>query len=269
MNPNAAEFLEAYTLVYMKGDLIFPRGTQCRELCDYAMVFDMSHSTLSNFRARNLNLAYAKQEWLWYLRGDRYDDSIEQYASMWKKIRQHDGGYHSNYGQYIFPTQYQFVVDELGRDQWSRRASISILKAEHLYATNSDVVCTYGINFRIRNGKLDMTVFMRSNDLIFGTTNDVFCFTMLYRMVFVELLAFYPELLHGSYKHIANSLHIYERHYGMAETLINEGTAAFTDIEMPWPTAKSLKWLKAHREVVGTAYKGGSSDEFTEWLCTP
>lgn len=268
MNPNAPAYLQAYAEVFHHGSLIVPRNEECLEICDYKLVLDMNYSSLTSFDARKLNLAYAKQEFLWYLRGDKFDTTIENYAKMWAKIKQKDGSYNSNYGQYIFPDQFQFVVRELSQDRWSRRASIVLLKQEHLYHDNTDVVCTYSMNFRIRDAKLDMTVMMRSNDVIFGLTNDAFCFSLIYRMVYVALLTTYPSLQIGRYTHIANSLHVYSRHWDMIQEILDDGLTGYRDISIPWPDYVELMDLLDTRQTVGLKPQE-IHNEFVKWLCTP
>src|ERR1043165_9387741 len=184
---NASAFLKMYSDVYA-GRLITPRGERTREAEDYDLTLTMTESPLTSFEDRNLSLDYAKAEAKWYLRGDRYDRSIETHASMWPKLRQPDNSYYSNYGHYMFREgQVQWVIDELCRDKDSRRATIVLMKRDHLFRENRDVVCTYGVGFRVRNDRLNMTVHMRSNDVVFGTTNDVFCFSVVYRMVYAAL----------------------------------------------------------------------------------
>ena len=58
-------------------------------------------------------------------------------------------------------------------------------------------------DFDIKNGKLDMTVIMRSNDLIYGFANDQYCFSRLQQMVADHL-----QLPVGTYTHFAHDLHI-------------------------------------------------------------
>lgn len=238
---NAETFLQVYKDVF-SGEAVAPRGQVCKEVCDYKFTLDMRHSPLTSFRARGLNLNYAKEEFKWYLRGDKFDDSIEKHATMWQKIKQPDGSYFSNYGQYIFPHQIRFVINELTMDRNSRRASIVLLNERHLFIENKDVVCTYAINFRIRNNQLDMTVMMRSNDVIFGTTNDVFCFAMLYRMVYALLANIIP-LSVGKYTHFANSLHVYQRHFDMIGKLIIDGMEGYQSILVPWPTTDEAEMM--------------------------
>lgn len=241
---NALTFLQVYRDLH-KAKVVSPRGMLCKELTDYSFQLSMGSglTILTSFKARKLSLKYAKEEFLWYLRADRFDRSIEQHASMWAKIRQPDGGFNSNYGQYIFPDQFRFVVEELAKDRDSRRASVVLLKQDHLTLDCTDVVCTYGINFRIRDDRLHMTVMMRSNDAIFGTTNDAFCFCMLYRMVYICLISRYPSLQPGIYTHFANSLHVYERHFSMLEELLIDGYSGFEYIPVPWPMHEEIQHI--------------------------
>lgn len=250
MLKNAQTFLKVYRDV-LNGQAISPRGQVCKEVIDYMFSLDMCHSPLTSFKHRKLNLEYAKQEFLWYLRADKFDSSIEKHATMWAKIKQPDGSYYSNYGQYIFPDQIRFVIYELMKDPNSRRASMVLLKDEHLFLDNKDVVCTYGINFRIRNGRLDMTVMMRSNDVIFGTTNDVFCFSMIYRLVFSMLAPVLPISV-GRYTHFVNSLHVYQRHFDMISDIVEQGIDGYAGIIVPWPThEESEKVINGDKDVDG------------------
>lgn len=255
---NADTFIQMYKDVWV-GSEIRPRGLLCREVIDYKMTLEMDGNPVTSFTDRGLNLKYAKEEFKWYLRADRFDDTIEKYASMWAKVRQPDGSYFSNYGQYIFPKQFKFVVNELLRDPDSRRASIVLLKAEHLFHENKDIVCTYAINFRIRNHALHMTVMMRSNDVIFGTTNDVFCFSMLYRMVYALLLIHMP-LRKGQYTHFVNSLHVYDRHFDMIQAIIKQGLDGYQKIFIPWPDEREVRLTLKN----GLNPKRGA---WSEWLC--
>ena len=239
MLTNALTFLQMYKDV-ASGEMTYPRGTRCRERTDYMLPIDMRFSPLTSFNARNLNLKYAKEEFKWYMRADKFDRSIEEHATMWQKIRQPDGSYFSNYGQYIWPNQFWFVINELIADEWSRRATIVLLREEHLFHHNTDIVCTYSINFRIRDGALDMSVNMRSNDVIFGATNDIFCFSMLYRMVFAYLQRKYEDLMKGVYVHKVDSLHVYERHFDMIKNIIEEGINGYYDVPIPWPTHSEI-----------------------------
>lgn len=239
---NAISFLRMYEDL-QHAQIVRPRGLPIRECEDYSLVLNTIDSPCTSFRARKFSLNYAKAEFVWYLGGDKFDHSIDAKSTMWPKLAQPDGSYFSNYGQYIFApldgrSQFDWVVQELTRDQDSRRASIVVMKREHLFADNRDVVCTYGINFRIRYDYLNMSVSMRSNDAIFGTTNDVFSFYMLHRMVFGALKhGPYPHLVPGRYTHRVDSLHVYERHWAMVDEIVTGGIKEYVWIDVPYVTS--------------------------------
>lgn len=263
---NHATMLQMYRTVWDSGLEVVARGQKTKNVHDMAIVLDSNQPVITSFAARKLNLRYAKQEWMWYLRADRFDRSIEQHATMWQKIRQPDGSYFSNYGQYIFDrsdgvnSQFDRAIETLGRDRNSRRASIVLLRDSHLFESNPDVVCTYAINFTIERSTLHMTVMMRSNDVIFGFTNDAFCFWNLHMFAYVRLLSHHPDLLLGSYTHFTNSMHVYERHYEMIADIIAQDKFGYEFLRVPTPTLD---------EVVGLCGSRGGYDgpgEYAQWL---
>lgn len=242
---NCQRFLRMYSDL-ISAPIVKPRGMPVKELEDYVLRLKTWESPCTDFVDRKFNLAYAKSEVVWYLGADKFDRSIDERSSMWPKLVQPDGSYFSNYGQYIFGEgQFDWVVDELTRDRDSRRASIILLKKEHAFADNKDMVCTYSMNFRIRSGTLNVSVNMRSNDAVFGTTNDVFSFFVVHRMVLAALwFGGYRELNPGSYVHKVDSLHVYERHWNMIESIVSKGEAAYSEIDMPYVTTpEELEFL--------------------------
>lgn len=256
---NVESMLQMYETV-QNGYHMVARGSACRNVQNLAIVFNANEPVITSFDARQFNLPYAKREWLWYLGADKFDSSIEQYATMWKKLKQPDGSYFSNYGQYIFgkndppesaetsQSQFEYVIDCLLRDPQSRRASIVLLDKDHLFLDNVDTVCTYSINFTLQDGRLDMTVMMRSNDVIFGFTNDAFCFWNLYQFVYSILRQrMGPYIKQGFYTHITNSMHVYERHFIMIDQIINGGKPGYSFIDVPRPTATASEMLVASK----------------------
>lgn len=244
------------------------RGQKTRNVRNLAIVLDASQPVITSFNARKLNLGYCKKEWLWYLGANKFDDSIEQHATMWKKLKQADGSYHSNYGQYMFAenmadSQFWYCMRQLITDPGSRRASMVLLNQGHLYQDNTDTVCTYAINFTIEGGRLHMSVMMRSNDVIFGFTNDSFCFHQLYLFAYAILSANHLGLLHGTYTHFTNSMHVYERHFEMIEQLANIGMAGHYQVDVPKVSApEAIQLIRNRGQSIGVAALG----PYTKWL---
>jgi thymidylate synthase len=229
-------FRKIYKDVYEKGIEVYPRGTKCVEICNYNYTLP-PYVRFANFKSRKLSLSYIKKEFMWYLRGDKYDTSICEHASLWKSLINRDGSINSNYGQYIFGTMNQFdnCVDILAVDKDTRRASMMILGAHHLLTKTKDYPCTYCINFRIRNNKLDMTVRMRSQDAIYGMGNDAPTFSFIHEMMYVLLkdrYLFYNDLEYGNYYHSCDSFHVYDKHYEMLNTIANKNDE-YTVVDCP------------------------------------
>ena len=168
---------------------------------------------------RKLPMRYMIGELLWYLSGDSSLDAIRLYTSAWDRMSDDGITVNSNYGDRI-----QHAVDEYSGEIFdqlkmvermltehpeSRQAVIHIKQARNLnkYPTK-DVNCTVCLQFFIREGKLYMTTYMRSNDLWMGFPNDVFQFTAIQIYLAMRL-----GVKLGSYTHIAGSLHLYDRDY--------------------------------------------------------
>lgn len=240
------------------------RGMLVRNVPNMAVVLNARQSVLTDFVHRSLNLNYCKREWLWYLGADPKDDSICEHAKMWQKLKQEDGTFYSNYGQYLFArddeqvSQFEYVIQQLKKDRNSRRASMVLLKREHLFDENIDTVCTYAINFTIIGRYLDMTVMMRSNDVVFGFTNDAFCFQQLYEFVYAVLKTSMPDLERGQYTHFTNSMHVYERHFEMLRKIVSDPRRDI--VKVPRPTAEAAVALFKSRGVDGV------DDEYSSWI---
>lgn len=234
-------FKKCYTDLLAYGVEVAPRGLKILELENYSYTLP-PYVRFTSFKARKMNLNYIKREFLWYMRGRLDDLSIQEHAKTWVGLEE-DGKLNSNYGFYVFrrnSSGMRYVVNQLVEDQWSRRASITILDHTHLKTSTKDLPCTYSLNFRIRPDahdasslRLNMSVSMRSQDAIFGMTNDAACFSFIHEMVHALLLDRYPNLLLGSYHHHADSFHVYERHFGMLHQLAASTINDMFDVECP------------------------------------
>jgi len=100
--------------------------------------------------------------------------------------------------------QLDSVIQTLSKDPNSRQAVCQIWDVEDLEKTTKDKACNMSIVFRIRNGKLCMTVYNRSNDMIWGAYGaNVVQFSMIQ-----EYVAAHLGLPLGEYTQVSNSYHI-------------------------------------------------------------
>ena len=86
----------------------------------------------------------------------------------------------------------------------TRQAAISIYDGKEIHKYSNDTPCTYAVQFTIVQGKLYMSVYMRSNDLWYGFCNDQYQFASLQELVAERL-----NLPVGTYYHHAHNLHLY------------------------------------------------------------
>lgn len=221
-------FYQVFHDIKTKGKEYSPRGQKVLEIENYNYVLP-PYVRFPSFESRKLKLDYIKSEFLWYLKGDRYDKSITEQASLWKTLINEDGSINSNYGQYMFfphtgKNQFNRVVEQLVKDKDSRRASMVILNRDHVLSDTNDLPCTYAMNFRIRDNKLNMTVRMRSQDMVYGMGNDAPTFSFTHEMVYAMLKPVYEDLELGEYYHSVDSAHVYERHFEMLDQILTEKT---------------------------------------------
>lgn len=110
--------------------------------------------------------------------------------------------YHQRIGN-----QLDFVVDELKRNPFSRRAVVDIRDNE-VDQNTIHPACLQHMQFTIRNGKLNLYVLMRSNDAVRATFMNMFAFIMLQKQVADKL-----EIEVGEYTHSVNCFHVYRESY--------------------------------------------------------
>jgi thymidylate synthase len=104
--------------------------------------------------------------------------------------------------------QIEFIVKQLIKDSNSRQAVISIWdpRYENTVEKTKDYPCCNWIHFMIRDGALDCTVVVRSNDAIWGLSSiNVYEWTVLQ-----EILANILGIPVGQYYQMSDSLHLYQ-----------------------------------------------------------
>ena len=159
---------------------------------------------------RKWSKEYAQAEWQWYLSGDRKVETLGniygKVPEIWQMMADENGEVNSNYGwQWQREGQLDKVIEKLKSNPNTRHAAISIYDGKEINKYSKDTPCTYAVQFTIIDDKLNMSVYMRSNDLWFGFCNDQYQFSMLQQGVAEEL-----GIEVGWYYHHAHNMHIYK-----------------------------------------------------------
>lgn len=199
------------------GQEVAPRGTKTFELAPATLVIKDARKLLTMPRLRKGNYTFQLAEALWMLRGSNDLEEIAHYNSVWRYFEDEDtlgilnGAYGERLRNWNGIDQFYEVYEKLRKDPYSRQATMIIFDPErdNLIHENGnyskDIPCTNYFNFQIRDGRLNMYVVMRSNDLHKGTIYDIPNF-----IIFQHVLAGWLNVEVGKYTHSAASFHIYE-----------------------------------------------------------
>lgn len=204
---------EGFSNVYKKmciyllknGEKSSPRNMNTQEVEGAIIKVKNPRSRILNNKLRKVSIPFAIGEWLWHMEGRDDLEMIQYYAPSYDKYSDNGKTLNGAYGPRIKKSLLK-IVEILRNDPDSRRAVVPIYRKEDAGLNSKDIPCTIGFQFLIRNNKLDMIVNMRSNDIFLGFPYDTFNFTMWQEYVACKL-----NIEIGTYTHIANSLHFYEK----------------------------------------------------------
>jgi len=233
-----------------------PRNYKIKEILNYTLCITNPYSNLFFNEKRCPSLKYLKSELKLYFSADNLTENFTKASKFWGTISDNGVTTNSAYGYLLFKdknihgiTQWEWAKHSLIKDKDSRQAILHFNNPSHQTATK-DFPCTLYAIFNIRNNKLNLTSHMRSNDLIFGLSYDIPFFALLMQCMRLELIDQYPELEIGEYTHSANSMHCYEKDFGIINESLNY---SFEEMEIPILTKNPILTLD-----------GG--EQFNNWL---
>lgn len=217
-------YREILALILQGGDSVPSRLGPTMDVGPTAVSLAPGKLKLLRNQGRAISPGLAIVEACWILSGGR---SIAPLASIAPRFRafSDDGEILSGaYGERLRSRfgfdQIKSVAEHLRADPHSRRAFALIAEPSDSRSASLDVPCNVALIFR-RTGKvLDMTVFNRSNDVIFGLPYDIFSFSLLHFHMAEQV-----GLPMGRHLHIANSMHLYLANRDLAERSLASGAS--------------------------------------------
>ena len=178
---------------------------------------------------REPNYNYAKREIEWYESQSLYVKDIPgQTPKIWELCADKDGKINSNYGWCIFSkengNQFDHCVKRLLDDPHTREACMIYtrpsMQIDCTLNGMHDFMCTYAtqvflneVRDDVKTYQLDYTVFMRSNDAVYGFCNDSLWAMHVQLKLVDELNKHGLNVIKGDIIWNAGSLHVYERHF--------------------------------------------------------
>lgn len=210
--------------LYTNGNKVY--GTT--ELENVKFVLTNPLDNIVTLKERKASKKYLLAENIWYARGSNAVSFIGPFASMWTRITDDGLTNNSAYG-YIWKYKHGFnqvekIIEMLTKNPNNRRAVININVPNEDIIKTKDEQCTMYLQFLVRDGKLNMTANMRSNDLIYGLANDIAAFTALQQYVAHRL-----NLEVGTYTHFDVSLHYYDSSNEMVKNIVESGIEKVSD----------------------------------------
>lgn len=211
------------------------RGGNTKELLHTTLELKDPRQRWVFSREPALNIAFAMVEVVWILRG-RNDAAFLNYFN--KTLPQFAGTTSTYHGAYGHRLAHMVGVNQLERayqvlqtNPETRQVVLQIWNsATDLPDSNGapaspDVPCNLLSMLKVREGKLEWTQIMRSNDLFLGFVHNVVQFTCLQ-----EIIAGWLGIEPGTYFHYSDSLHIYERDFVNVQRLSTDSCPLSSDV---------------------------------------
>lgn len=134
---------------------------------------------------------------------------------LWQKLmsRDHEGRFDYTYSERINKfLQLDKAISALKEDMNTRRAMVMVFHPEdtiHSAGFQTRIPCSISYQFLIRNNKLMVLYYIRSNDYFKHFAIDIWLTEALQSYVLGELKSTYPDLKEGSLNYYSGSLHAY------------------------------------------------------------
>jgi len=222
-------FVQVIRDVIHGGDDVHVRGQDQKEIRAYNVRIERSTERVLMVPGRNNNVFAQIAETIWVLAGrddldfltlylpraiDFSDDGRTWRAAYGPRLRQWGPGV----------DQLKGVASRLAEDLYSKRAVMSLFDPARDYCETKDVPCNNWLHFLCRGDRLHLNVCVRANDAIWGFSGiNVFEWSVLH-----EIMAVSIGKTAGEINWFAGSMHIYGRHYGLAQNIA--GNNAFADM---------------------------------------
>ena len=181
------------------------RGEMVRELpYPVTTIYQNPRERVLFCPGRRANPFFHLMEAIWMLAGRDDVEWISKYNKRMKEYSDDGLKFNAPYG-YRWAPQLHRVVWQLKSDPYTRHASIVIGVPRDFTTMTKDVPCNLVVSFNYTRGRLNMTVFCRSNDAIWGAYGaNAVHFSILH-----EVVAHFSGLPMGWYAQISNNFHEY------------------------------------------------------------
>lgn len=205
---------------------------------------------------RGLNFRFMVAEWLWIEAGREDVAFMAQYNKNITQFSDDGEIFNGAYGPRLAP-QWNYIINSLKKSD-TRQAVATIWTPSP--SDSKDIPCTVAFQFLIREGKLHLIATMRSSDVWLGLPYDMFNFSQIANGIAGAL-----GVDTGSLIMQLGSLHMYEKDWETAKTLINNVNSEY--IRSPrLPDRAPAKGLVLHAETQNQEHKAYFKEPWSTYL---
>lgn len=216
INDMRGGYIDLVRYVLEFGEEVSPRGMKTRELRNATIVLTDPRKAIPMGVGRKLNMKIGAVETTQLIAGVSSAMQLNLVSKNRFEAYMNNGRLLGAYGPRLYH-QLENVIKLICADPDTRQAAALVWRQDETDLAllgNHDVPCTVMLAWNVRNGKLNATTTMRSNDVFLGVAYDFWMFTRLQMT-----LAWALGLEVGDYRHHAVSLHAYERDWASAGEL--------------------------------------------------
>ena len=226
--------------VLNNGSVAAPRGMETREIEDVTIYINNVFAALPVGVNRGTVSGIGAVEACQIMSGMSRPKLVVAVGPQFINYTEDSGFFHGSYGTRT-RGQFDVVIDRLRNDPDSRQGVVTLWNPElDSLPGKKDYPCTVMHQFRIRDNKLNMSVYMRSNDVWLGAAYDFFQFTRV-QIAMASVLGIEP----GTYAHHVGSLHIYENNYEAAGLLKKTSNVE----EQPYVTGRTWREVESSAQL--------------------
>jgi len=253
------------------------RNGPVRELLHAALSISDPRQRWVLSRQPALNPAFAIAEVIWIVNGRNDSAFLNYFNGELPKYAGDGATYHGAYGfrlrHHLGIDQLQRAYDVLRQDGDCRQVVLQIWDAtidipnDDAKPRSRDIPCNVMSLLKVRNGCLEWTQIMRSNDVFLGLPHNIVQFTSLQ-----EVVAGWLSLGIGSYNQISDSLHLYDKDAASLDFSTSTGMVQNTDDLMLDKSTSESIFLEAARKterVIDSSVGPSEVEELAKWPSAP
>ena len=190
----------------------------CRDLGAVTVELDGGERTIL-LVGRGWNPAFALVEAAWVITGRNDVKTLAEFIGDFDRYSDDgdtlQGAYGNRLRHFFGRDQIEAAIEEISTHPSSRRVVLSLYAPSDLGLNSKDIPCNTQVTLRRVSGRLEMTVFNRSNDLWLGVPYNWFIFRIMQHMIADRL-----GIPSGIQRHVSNCLHLYEANVPAASRVV-------------------------------------------------